>query len=115
MAKRVLKGGNSAKLTAATRRTKKGKTPVKKAPTKKLRVDNLATSDNTNEVKVVISDKKPVARGIKNKSKNFIKVASNASREEFNLMGERIKNHEVEWSHFEMDGTIGYHYYKILK
>lgn len=117
MAKRVLKTAKSAKLTAAIRRTKKGKTPVKKAPIKKVRVDNLVTSGNTSEVKTtkkVVKTPK-VAKGIKNKSTKFIKIASNASRDEFNLIGERIKNSEVEWTHFAMDGEIGYHHYRILK
>ena len=132
MAKRVSKTGTSAKQTAAVRRTKKDVTPVKKAPTKKTATET-ATSGNTKTTKSVKNTKKtdtPVVHlainGNEMPQKNkrppkttkasvFVRIVSNGSRDEFNEMGEKVKQGEVQWAFFAIDGDKAYHYYRVLK
>lgn len=137
MAKRVSKTGTSAKQTAAVRRTKKDVTPVKKAPVKKVVVKETdtptATSGNTKTIKPPKNTTKtdtPVVHlainGNEMPQKNkrppkttkgsmFLKIVSNATRDEFNEMGLRVKAGEVQWAYFAIDGDKAYHYYKVLK
>ena len=143
MAKRTTKTETSAKQTAATRRTKKEATPVKKAPVKKTATEKpktatekpkTATSGNAiktktpkkvvkTEVKTPIrqhlatsdNEKTKKTRAVRNKPSEFVRLAANAKREDFAEMGERVRRGEVQWAYYAVDGDICYHYYKILK
>jgi len=104
MAKRVKKETASAKKKASARRTKKKTTPTKKTPTK-----TKSTS---------VKSKKPKTRVVSRRSKNndqHIRISENAQSSKFTSMGERVKNREVEWSYYTIDGNVGYHYYRVLK
>ena len=134
MAKRTTKTETSSKQTAAVRRTKKEATLVKKAPTKKTATEKplKATSGKTKTVKTVKTATEtapPVVhlaingnempqktdRQPRSKTTVFVRILSNASREEYNLMGLRVKAGEVQWAYFAIDGDKAYHYYKLLK
>lgn len=122
MAKRTIKTTLS-KQSAATRRTKKKPTPVKKAPSK----SNLAISGNPVKQKTSKNGKKrpivtnntvisgnPAPKAILNKPSDFVKISSNAKTDEFTLLGERVKSGEIRWAYFTIEGDTGYHYYRIL-
>lgn len=135
MAKRTTKTETSAKQTAATRRTKKEATPVKKAPSKQTATEKplTAISGKTKTVKTVKTATEtdiPVVHlainGNEMPEKNkrppkttkasvFVRLVSNASRDEFNAMGLRVKAGEVQWAYFAIDGDKAYHYYRVLK
>ena len=138
MAKRVSKTGTSAKQTAAVRRTKKDVTPVKKAPVKKTPVKKAelvltvisgnikntkppkkTTKTDTSVVYLAINGNEMPQKNNRphktTKASVFLKVASNASRDEFNAMGEKVRVGEVQWAFFAIDGDKAYHHYKVLK
>lgn len=119
------------------------KAPVKKAPVKKVTTAKppVKTTAKAKVKKVVVeSPMKKVLKkaskvvGIQHKaidgtampSKNarpsrvnkntvFVKVPYNATSEEFKVVGNRIKNGEVQWAYFAVDGDKSYHYYRVLK
>jgi len=126
MAKRIIKPTLS-KQSAATRRTKKKPTPVKKAPSK----SNLVISGNPVKQKtskmgkkrpIVVNntvtsgnlEPKKIPKVIMNKPSDFVKIASNAKTDEFTVLGERVKRGEIRWAYFTVEGDVGYHYYRIL-
>jgi len=128
MAKRITKTNTSAKQKAATRRTKKEATPIKKAPVKKTATEKPKTAKSGNET-ATKTDKKEVkvaetaksgnetskVRSLKNKPNEYVRLPSNGNREDFTAMGERVRIGEVQWAYYALDGDIGYHYYRILK
>ena len=122
----------STKQTAATRRTKKKPTPVKTVPVKKTAAEKPKTAKSGNP-KTAITPKKVVktavvtpktakpgnettkkTRTVRNKASEFVRLPSNAKREDFRAMGERIRSGEIQWAYYAVDGNIGYHYYLIL-
>ena len=136
MAKRTTKTETSTKQTAATRRTKKEATPVKKAPVKKTATEKPKTATSGNviktktpkkvvktEVKTPIrqhlatsdNEKTKKTRAVRNKPSEFVRLAANAKREDFTEMGERVRQGEVQWVYYIIDEDVSYHYYKILK
>ncbi len=132
MANKPTKTGASAKQTAAVRRTKKESTPVKKAPVKKTATESeSATSGNTKTIKTVKTPTKTAPTTIhlaingnempqktarqSKRGGEFIKLLSNANRDEFNAIGERVKRGELQWAYFAIDGDKAYHHYRVLK
>jgi hypothetical protein len=128
MAKRTSKTNKSTKQKAATRRTKKEATPIKKAPVKKTATEKPKTAISGNEtanktakseVKLtetaISGNETPKIRSLKNKPNEYVRLPSNAKREDFTAMGERVRLGEVQWAYYALDGDIGYHYYRILK
>lgn len=45
----------------------------------------------------------------------YVRIAIDAKQAEFNAMSDRVKNGEVKWSHFALDGNNSYHHYLILQ
>ena len=43
---------------------------------------------------------------------SYIRLSENAKPEKFTEIGKEVNNGVLEWSHFSIDGNIGYHYYK---
>lgn len=134
MAKRITKTETSPKQTASVRRTKKEATLVKKAPVKKTATEKplTATSGKTKTVKTVktaIETAPPVVhlaingnempqktdRQPRSKNSVFVRILSTASREEYDLIGLRVKGGELQWAYFAIDGDKAYHHYRVLK
>ena len=131
MAKKTTKTETSSKQTAAVRRTKKEATLVNKAPSKKTATEKplTAISGKTKTLKTVKTATAPPThlatsgneipqktyRQPRSKSTVFVRILSNAPREEYDLIGLRVKAGEVQWAYFAIDGDKAYHYYKVLK
>ena len=45
----------------------------------------------------------------------FIKLAEDATSEEFKTIGDRVQKGEVRWHHYAVDGNKNYHHYLIIK
>jgi hypothetical protein len=86
-----------AKKTTAKKPTKKA--PVKQEPAKKVEVVSKAPVRRT---------KKKVKEEIK-----YVRLSQNATTAKYQAMGERVRNGEVEWAFYAIDGNLGYHYYKV--
>jgi hypothetical protein len=127
MAKRVIKKKTSSKQTAAARRTKKTATKVKKTPTKK-KTAKTATKTAVKKKRTVVKGKnptkvttmaqaasKPKTKRQKKEEDKYIRVSENANIKRFAEMGERVQRGEVKWSHYAIDGNVGYHHYRVLK
>lgn len=58
-------------------------------------------------------EKKAKAKAQRHKNNDrFIRVSENAKIEKFKEMGEKVKNGEVVWSYYAIDGKVGYHFYR---
>ena len=67
----------------------------------------------------VEAKKRPVPEPPKEKrpksDDKYIKLATDVKQEEFNTIGEKVKNGEVKWSYYAFDTTKGYHCYLVLQ
>jgi hypothetical protein len=48
------------------------------------------------------------------KEKKYHKLSSNASKTEFQEVGQKVQKGELKWVFYALDGDIGYHHYEIL-
>jgi len=58
--------------------------------------------------------KKRKTRQKKVKEVDIIKISSNSRLSRFVEIGEKVKNGELKWLYYAMDGKIGYHFYKKI-
>lgn len=84
--------------------------------TKKTKVRSLSkgiTKKKTNAPKKKITTTKKLIR--KRSEDDYIRLSSKAKISKFIEFGEKIQMGELKWSHYVIDGNIGYHYYLKLK
>jgi hypothetical protein len=145
MAKRVTKiGTESKKQSAAAKRTVKKGTPVKKAPVKKSATKKQtkttlgAVAKKAKPKKTIkkvppkasakkVTKKTTLAEAAKAKipvvkkkrrAKNprvHVRISENATKDKFSAMWERVKDGELKWAYYAIDGNVGYHHYLVLK
>jgi hypothetical protein len=46
------------------------------------------------------------------KNSNILKVSENSRLSRFIDIGEKVKNGELKWLYYAVDGKIGYHFYE---
>jgi hypothetical protein len=52
---------------------------------------------------------------VKYYEEKYVKIKSDATKEEFRAIGERVQKGELKWSHYCSDGPVGAHYYAEVK
>lgn len=98
-----------SKVVKTTKRTvKSGKTPT--IITTLAKLEKVKTENNSGAFLAI----KYNTPNKKSNKKCFI-LPQTASSAEFSEMGEKVKQGLVKWSHYAIDGDIGYHYYEKLK
>lgn len=58
--------------------------------------------------------KKRKIRRKKTKEIDIIKVSSNSRLSRFVEIGDKVKNGELRWLYYAIEGNIGYHFYKKI-
>jgi hypothetical protein len=67
---------------------------------------------NLPKAKVSVEPEKPKQQ--KKSEDKYIKVCETESVERFKEMSDLIIKKEVKWTHYAIEGSKGYHYYRIL-
>jgi hypothetical protein len=106
----------TAKTPTKTATTKKRTVRSGKNPTVKTTLAAAARAKKVNEKPITGAQaavKDPTPR--KGPKRYFYVLPETASSDEFTVMGDRIKNGEAMWSHYAIEGDVGYHHYEKLK
>jgi hypothetical protein len=108
MAKRVIKP--TTKKASAAKRTTKKPTTVNKSPTKGVKPTTVTTFAEAAKAKEPIKKTKASKKAL-----NHVRISETASKDEFSIMWDKVKNGELKWGYYAIDGNVGYHYYLVLK
>jgi hypothetical protein len=101
------------------RRKVEKKTPVPIAPKKREeqkekiiqdKIETLVQPELFSETKIETPQST-----IRYYEEKYVKIKSDASKEEFRVIGERVQKGELKWSHYCSDGPVGAHYYTEIK
>ena len=46
--------------------------------------------------------------------KNFVKIKSDANKEEFAVILKKVNAGELKWAYYALEGDVGYQYYTTL-
>lgn len=95
----------------AKRQTKKKTTNKKKTKVRSL--SKGTSKKKTGTPKKKTSTTKKLIR--KRSEDDYVRLSSKAKLSRFIEFGEKIQGGELKWSHYTIDGNIGYHYYLKLK
>jgi hypothetical protein len=95
----------------AKRQTRKKTTNKKKTKVRSL--SKGTSKKKTNIPKKKTSTTKKLIR--KRSEDDYVRLSSKAKLSRFIEFGEKIQRGELKWSHYAIDGNVGYHYYLKLK
>lgn len=89
--------------TASTSRKSTAKSTTSKTTAKKTTTTKKTTTPKTTRKCTPQLERK------------FVRLSENASKESREKISERVKNGELKWAYYAVDGNTRYHYYLVLK